>query len=130
VGQQTDTKEAVDRLLQAWRGEVQARAMYTILADRVKDPRRADVIRAIADAEGSHRERIELRLRELGQPIPDPGSVKLSLAQRLQARVAPIETVISRMESAEQEEITDRYKRPTGDPQTDAVLQDLSLIHI
>jgi VIT1/CCC1 family predicted Fe2+/Mn2+ transporter len=66
-------------------------------------------------------------LRELGQPIPDPGSVKLSLAQRLQARVAPVETVISRMESAEQEEITDRYKRTTGDAQTDAVLQEIRL---
>lgn len=125
--QQTDTKEAVSRLLQAWRGEVQARALYTLLAERVKDPRRADVIRAIADAEGTHRERIERRLRELGQPIPDPGSVKLSLAQRLQARVAPLETVISRMESAEQMEITDRYKRSTGDPQTDAVLQQIRL---
>jgi VIT1/CCC1 family predicted Fe2+/Mn2+ transporter/rubrerythrin len=127
VEPQTDTMEAVGRLLQAWRGEVQARALYTILAERVKDPRRADVIRAIADAEGTHRERIERRLRELGQPIPDPGSVKLSLAQRLQARVAPVETVISRMESAEQEEITDRYKRTTGDPQTDAVLQEIRL---
>jgi VIT1/CCC1 family predicted Fe2+/Mn2+ transporter/rubrerythrin len=127
VEPQTDTKEAVGRLLQAWRGEVQARALYTILAERVKDPRRADVIRAIADAEGTHRERIERRLRELGQPIPDPGSVKLSLAQRLQARVAPVETVILRMESAEQEEITDRYKRTTGDPQTDSVLQEIRL---
>ncbi len=93
----------------------------------MKDPRRAEVIRAIADAEGSHRERIERRLRELGQPIPDPVSVKLSFAQRLQARVAPLETVISRMESAEQMEITDRYKRSTGDPQTDAVLQEIRL---
>jgi VIT1/CCC1 family predicted Fe2+/Mn2+ transporter/rubrerythrin len=127
VDQQTATKEAVNRLLQAWRGEVQARAVYTILADRMKDPRRADVIRAIADAEGTHRERIERRLRELGQKIPDPASVKLSLTQRLQARVAPVETVISRMESAELEEITDRYKRSTGDPQTDAVLQEIRL---
>jgi VIT1/CCC1 family predicted Fe2+/Mn2+ transporter/rubrerythrin len=124
---QTSTGDAVDRLLQAWRGEVQARALYTILAERVGDPRRADVIRAIADAEGSHRQRIEQRLRELGQPIPDPGSVRLSLSQRLQARVAPVEMVISRMESAEQSEIDDRYKRTTGDPQTDAVLQSIRL---
>ena len=127
VEQQTDTGEAVNRLLQAWRGEVQARALYMILADRVKDPRRADVIRAIADAEGTHRERIERRLRELGQPVPAPESVKLSFGQRVQARVAPVETVISRMESAELEEITDRYKRTTGDPQTDAVLQEIRL---
>ena len=125
--EQTSTRDAVDRLLQAWRGEVQARALYTILAERVNDPRRAEVIRAIADAEGSHRQRIEQRLLELGQPIPDPGSVKLSLSQRLQARVAPVEMVISRMESAEQTEINDRYKRSTGDVQTDAVLQSIRL---
>jgi VIT1/CCC1 family predicted Fe2+/Mn2+ transporter/rubrerythrin len=125
--EQTSTRDAVDRLLQAWRGEVQARALYTILAERVNDPRRAEVIRAIADAEGSHRQRIEQRLLELGQPIPDPGSVKLSLSQRLQARVAPVEMVISRMESAEQTEIDDRYKRSTGDAQTDAVLQSIRL---
>jgi VIT1/CCC1 family predicted Fe2+/Mn2+ transporter/rubrerythrin len=125
--EQTSTRDAVDRLLQAWRGEVQARALYTILAERVNDPRRAEVIRAIADAEGSHRQRIEQRLLQLGQPIPDPGSVKLSLSQRLQARVAPVEMVISRMESAEQTEINDRYKRSTGDVQTDAVLQSIRL---
>ena len=123
MAQQTETKDAVPRLLQAWRGEVQARAMYSILAERESDEQRAEIIRAIAEAEGSHRERIEKRLRELGQPIPDPTSVKLSWFQRLQARLAPIETVIARMEAAEEEEITDRYKRTTGDPETDQVLE-------
>ncbi len=125
MGTQTATDEAVARLLQAWRGEVQARAMYTILAERERDPRRAEIIRAIAEAEGSHRRRIEERLKELGRPVPDPSTVHLSLMQRLQARLAPIETVIAHMEAAEEEEITDRYKRTTGDPGTDAVLQDI-----
>src|SRR5438132_496988 len=87
------------------------------------DSRRAEIIRAIADAEASHRERIEKRLRELGQPVPDPSSVKLSTLQRLQARLAPVDMVIRRMEAAEEVEITDRYKRSTGDPDTDAVLE-------
>jgi VIT1/CCC1 family predicted Fe2+/Mn2+ transporter/rubrerythrin len=117
--------EAVSRLLQAWRGEVEARAMYTILADRLGDSHKAEIIRAIADAEASHRERIERRLRELGQPVPDPSSVRLSPLQRLQARVAPVEMIIQRMEAAEEVEITDRYKRPTGDPDTDAVLEQI-----
>ena len=125
MARQTSTDEAVARLLQAWHGEVQARATYLILAQRMGDSRRAEIIRAIADAEGSHRERIEKRLRELGRPVPDPSSVKLSLLQRLQARLAPVETVISRMEEAEEVEITDRYKRPTGDPDTDAVLESI-----
>src|SRR5882762_8248539 len=97
--------------------------MYMVLATRMGDSRRAEIIRAIADAEASHRERIEKRLRELGQPVPDPSSVKLSPLQRLQARLAPVDMVIQRMEAAEEVEITDRYKRSTGDPDTDAVLE-------
>jgi len=123
MAQQTAPREAVARLLQAWRGEVQAREMYTLLAERMGSTRRGEIIRAIADAEASHRRRIEERLRELGQTIPDPSSVKLSVVQRLQARLAPVETVIARMEAAEEVEITDRYKRSTGDPDTDAVLE-------
>ena len=125
MARQTSTDDAVARLLQAWHGEVQARATYLILAQRMGDSRRAEIIRDIADAEASHRERIEKRLRELGQPVPDPSSVKLSPLQRLQARLAPVEMVISRMEEAEEVEITDRYKRPTGDPDTDAVLESI-----
>lgn len=121
----TDSTEAVARLKQAWRGEVQARAMYLLLAARMGDSRRGQIIRDIADAEGKHRERIEARLREMGEPIPDVSVVKLSVVQRLQARLAPVEAVLARMEAAEETEINDRYKRSTGDPATDAVLQEI-----
>ncbi len=117
--------EAIERLAAAWRGEIQARAIYTILARREKDPQRAEIIRQIADGEASHRERIEARLIELGQKIPDPSEVKVPFWLSLQAKVAPPERVIAHMESAEQEEITDRYKRPTGDPATDVVLASI-----
>ena len=119
------TDEAVARLLDAWRGEVEARAVYTILAERMRDPRRAQVIREIAEGEARHRERIEKRLGELGQPIPDPSTVRISPWLRLQARVAPVTRVLAHMESNEQVEITDRYRRPTGDPATDAVLASI-----
>ena len=119
------TDEAVARLLDAWRGEVEARAVYTILAERMRDPRRAQVIREIAEGEDRHRERIEKRLGELGQPIPDPSTVRISPWLRLQARVAPVTRVLAHMESNEQVEITDRYRRPTGDPATDAVLASI-----
>src|SRR5437660_3380169 len=113
---------ATRRLLDAWRGEMQARAQYEILAQRMRDPRRADIIRQIAKAEASHRERVEKRLQELGVHIPSPESARLSALQRLKAELAPISVVIARMEAAEQSEIDDRYHRPTGDPQTDEVL--------
>jgi vacuolar iron transporter family protein len=117
--------EAVARLLEAWRGEVEARAVYTILAERMRDPRRAQVIREIADGESRHRERIEKRLHELGRPIPDPSTVSISPWLRLQARFAPVTRMLAHMESNEQVEITDRYKRPTGDADTDAVLASI-----
>jgi VIT1/CCC1 family predicted Fe2+/Mn2+ transporter/rubrerythrin len=121
----TETTEAVARLKQAWRGEVQARAMYLLLASRMGDSRRGEIIRDIADAEAKHRERIEARLREMGEAVPDVSIVRLSLMQRLQARLAPVEAVLARMEAAEETEINDRYKRSTGDPATDAVLQEI-----
>jgi VIT1/CCC1 family predicted Fe2+/Mn2+ transporter/rubrerythrin len=117
--------EPVARLLEAWRGEVEARAVYTILAGRMRDPRRGQVIREIADGEARHRERIELRLRELRQPIPDPSTVRISIWLRLQARFAPVMRMLAHMESNEQVEITDRYKRSTGDADTDAVLASI-----
>jgi VIT1/CCC1 family predicted Fe2+/Mn2+ transporter/rubrerythrin len=117
--------KAVARLLEAWRGEVEARAVYTILAERTRDPRRAQVIREIADGEARHRERIERRLRELGQPIADPSSVGISAWLRLQARFAPVARMLAHMESNEQVEITNRYKRSTGDADTDAVLASI-----
>jgi vacuolar iron transporter family protein len=99
--------------------------VYSILAGRMRDPRRAQVIHEIADAEARHRERIERRLRELGQPLPDPSSVRISAWLRLQARLAPVMTMLRHMESNEQVEITDRYRRSTGDPDTDAVLASI-----
>jgi vacuolar iron transporter family protein len=121
----SEKQAAVDRLLEAWRGEVQAGQVYQLLAQREKDPRTAQIIRAMAEAEQTHRLRIENRLRELGQPIPEPNSVRLSPWLKLQARLAPLPRMLARMEAAEEEEITDRYKRPTGDSGTDALLAEI-----
>jgi vacuolar iron transporter family protein len=116
---------AVARLQDAWRGEIEAQTVYTILAERLHDQRRGEVIREIAAAEGRHRERIEKRLRELGQQIPDPSTVQISPWLRLQARLAPVTQVLRHMEAAEKEEITDRYKLSTGDADTDSVLSSI-----
>src|SRR6202171_2573266 len=107
--------DAVARLLEAWGGEIQARAVYSILAGRVPDPRRPESLRA----------RTERQRTELRQPVPDPSSVHVPLWLRLQARFAPVMSMLKYMESREQVEITDRYKRSTGDPATDAVLASI-----
>jgi VIT1/CCC1 family predicted Fe2+/Mn2+ transporter/rubrerythrin len=121
----TEQDEAAARLLEAWRGEIEAGAVYELIARRERDPRRAEILRRMAAAEAGHRARLEARMRELGVEIPDPASVRISPWSRLQARLAPIERLLAAREAAETEEVTDRYRRPTGDPETDRLLTEI-----
>ena len=116
---------AVERLLESWRAEIEAGKVYELLARREADPRRADILRRLSEAEGSHRRRIEARLQELGVPVPDPSSVRLSPWLRLQARIAPLDRMLAAREAAEDAEVDGRYKRPTGDPETDRLLREI-----
>jgi VIT1/CCC1 family predicted Fe2+/Mn2+ transporter/rubrerythrin len=118
-------REAVERLLEAWRGEIQAGAVYELIAQRERDPERAGILRRMAEAEGGHRRRLEARMRELGVPVPDPGTVRLSPWLRLQARVAPLDRLLAAREAAETDEVDDLYLRPTGDAQTDELLRGI-----
>jgi VIT1/CCC1 family predicted Fe2+/Mn2+ transporter/rubrerythrin len=117
----SDAREAGERLLEAWRGEIEAGAVYDLIAARESDPGRAEILRRMAAAEAGHRRRLEQRMRELGIPVPDPDTVRPSRWQRLQARVAPL----SAREAAEDDEVDDLYLRPTGDEATDALLRDI-----
>ena len=85
---------AADRLLEAWRGEIEARAVYELIAQRERDPQRTKILRKMAEAESGHRRRLEARMRELGLEVPDQGSVRLSPWLRLQARLAPIDRLL------------------------------------
>ena len=116
--------EVRDRLLEAWHGEVEAGRVYELIAARMP-PREAEILRRLAQAEATHRERLEARMTELSIDVPAPESVRLSLWTRLQARIAPVDRLLAAREAAEQEEVSDRYKRPTGDAATDAVLRDI-----
>jgi VIT1/CCC1 family predicted Fe2+/Mn2+ transporter/rubrerythrin len=116
---------AGDRLLQAWRGEIEAGAVYELIAEREQDPERAAILRRMAAAESGHRRRLEARLGELGIPVPDPATVKLSRRLRLQARLAPIDRLLAAREAAETDEVDDLYLRPTGDEETDRLLHDI-----
>jgi VIT1/CCC1 family predicted Fe2+/Mn2+ transporter len=118
------TPEASKRLLKAWRGEIEARASYELIAKRLP-PREAEIMGRMADAEAKHRERLEARMRELGIEIPSPDSVRLSRWARMQARIAPIDRLLAAREAAEDEEVDDLYKRPTGDAQTDQLLHEI-----
>jgi VIT1/CCC1 family predicted Fe2+/Mn2+ transporter/rubrerythrin len=117
--------EAVERLLEAWRGEIEAGAVYELIARRERDPERAEILRKMAAAEGGHRRRLEARMGELDIPIPDPGSVRIGLWTRLQTRLAPLDRLLAAREAAESDEVDDLYLRPTGDEETDRLLHDI-----
>lgn len=119
------TRETVARLLAAWRGEVEARAVYEALAVREPNRERSAILRRMAEGEGRHRTRLEARLREFGVAIPDLASVRLSPWTRLQLRFAPLERVLAWREAMEDQETDDAYARPTGDMETDALFAEL-----
>src|ERR1700761_2528933 len=116
--------EAANRLLTAWRGEILAGAVYRLIARRL-EPREAEIMRRMAEAEGGHRRRLEQRMTELGIAVPDPATVRVHFWLRLQARLAPIDRLLSARESAEDEEVDDLYKRSTGDAETDRLLREI-----
>jgi VIT1/CCC1 family predicted Fe2+/Mn2+ transporter len=116
--------EVRSRLLEAWRGEIVAGAVYELIAKRMPD-READILRRMAEAEGSHRRRLEERMEALGIAVPDPASVKLSPWLRMQARIAPIDRLLAAREAAEDDEVGGIYKRSTGDADTDRLLREI-----
>jgi vacuolar iron transporter family protein len=116
--------EVSERLLTAWRGEILAGAVYHLIARRL-EPREAEIMRKMADAESGHRRRLEQRMTELGMTVPDPGTVNVPVWLRLQARIAPIDRLLAAREAAEDEEVDDLYKRSTGDAVTDQLLRDI-----
>ncbi|HET9093767.1 MAG TPA: VIT1/CCC1 transporter family protein [Solirubrobacteraceae bacterium] len=118
------TPEVRQRLLTAWRGEIEARAAYELIARRLPE-REAAIMRRMAEAEASHRQRLEARMRELGIEVPRPESVRLSWWARLQTRIAPIDRLLAAREAAEDSEVDGLYRRPTGDEMTDRLLHDI-----
>jgi VIT1/CCC1 family predicted Fe2+/Mn2+ transporter/ferritin-like protein len=116
--------EARERLLTAWRGEILAGSVYELIARRLED-REAEIVRRMAEAEGSHRRRLEQRMRELGVDVPDVATVRVPLWLRLQARIAPVDRLLAAREAAENDEVDDLYKRSTGDPDTDRLLREI-----
>ena len=116
--------EVRERLLKAWRGEIEARATYQLIARRMP-PREAEIMGRMADAEAGHRQRLEARMRELGIEIPSPDSVRLSWWTRLQTRIAPVDRLLAAREAAEDDEVDELYKRTTGDAVTDRLLHEI-----
>ncbi len=122
--EQPPAGEVERRLLKAWRGEVEAAAVYELIARRM-DGKRAEILRRMAEAEAGHRRRLEARMTEVGVPIPDAATVRPSRWLRLQARIAPVDRLLAAREAAEDEEVADLYRRSTGDEATDRLLHEI-----
>jgi VIT1/CCC1 family predicted Fe2+/Mn2+ transporter/ferritin-like protein len=116
--------EVRDRLLKAWKGEIIAGSVYDLIAQRMPE-REAQILQRMAEAESSHRRRLEQRMRELQIAVPDLADVRLPVWLRLQARVAPIDRLLAAREAAEDDEVDDLYKRSTGDHVTDQLLREI-----
>ena len=114
-----------ERLIEAWTDEVQAVVVYRLIAERERDPQRAAVLRKLAEIEVSHRARLESRMRELAIEIPDERGVGISTWRRLQARFAPVDRLIARQEAMEQAIATEIDEHPTGDADTDRLLDEI-----
>ena len=121
--------------MDAWKAEIEATAVYELLVKREKDPHRANILRRMAQSEEGHRQRLEVRMRELGIAVPDRASVRLSPWAVLQARVAPVGRLLAQREAAamvteglvaaKAVDIAQRYSTPTGDQKTDELLADI-----
>ena len=121
TGQETDAR---DRLLSAWRREIVAAAVYELIARRLPAPE-ADILRRMGEAENGHRARLEARMAELAIEIPPRERVRPSLWLRLQARIAPVDRLLAAREAAENEDADNLYARPTGDPATDELFDQI-----
>ena len=114
-----------ERLRDAWIDEVQATIVYELIARRESDPRRAAVLRRLAEVETGHRARLEARMRELGLELPTSGacgSPHGGDCRCASPRSIGCSHARRRWSSRSRTEIDER---PTGDADTDHLLEEI-----
>lgn len=120
----TDTEAIKRRLLESWREEIQAAAIYSRLADREVEPNRRRILNELAETEKRHAEKWAARLKELGAAVPSARTVRLPRSMDLSLRFAPADAVISHQE-AEERRLSGAHSEMTGDPDTDVLLEQI-----
>ena len=109
-----------DLLLENWRGEQDAAALYRALAERDRSSERAEVLREIAESEDRHAAVMAKRLEEMGVPLP---RYRVSLQTRaliLLARIFGAKAVLPVAETMEAGNVGD-YASPDQDPAVQAL---------
>jgi hypothetical protein len=103
LGRRTIMEEnSIGGLVEAWRGEMEAEALYVRLAKRESDPEKAALLEGMASAKVQQRARIERRLRQLGAIPPRAVEFWLPLGLRIQARFGSRDRLLTRLEEQEQ----------------------------
>ena len=108
-------------LLENWRGELDAGALYRSLARSERSEERAGILLEIAEAEDRHADIMAQRLREMGIPLP---TYRVSLRVKvlgLLGRLFGTRAVLPIVESFEAKE-TSAYR----EPEQDAAVADLA----
>jgi len=110
-------------LIDNWRGERNAAALYRALARREKSPQRAELLEEIAQAEDRHAAVMEQRLREMGVALPKHRLGPRVRVMSLLARVFGAKAVLPIVESFEAKDLN-AYRGPEQDPAVQALAAD------
>src|ERR1700736_6909721 len=69
-GNPRDRREAIEAVKRNWRAEVETAQVYRDLAEREPDEKRKGILERMAEAEERHAARWEVKLRDMGEPLP------------------------------------------------------------
>lgn len=115
-----ETTEIIRTLLENWREEVRATAVYSRLARREGRPDRRAILEELAQTEKNHATQWAAQLQALGSGVPDPQSVTLSTADELSLRFAPLDVLIANQE-ADERRMSQEHSEPLGRGDLDAI---------
>lgn len=115
-----ETTEIIDTLLENWREEVRATAVYSRLAWREEHPDRRAILEELAQTEKNHATQWATQLKALGSGVPESQSVILSTADELSLRFAPMDLLIANQE-ADERRMSQEHLEPLGRGDLDAI---------
>src|SRR3972149_10984099 len=110
-------------LIDNWRGEKNAAALYRAVAQHEKSQERAEILREIAETEDRHAAGMEARLREMGVSLP---KYRLGLRVRVMSLLARLfgpRAVLPIIESFEAKDLG-AYRGAEQDPAVQALAAD------
>jgi len=115
-----ETAKIIDTLLDNWREEVRATAVYSRLARREEHPARRAILEELAETEKNHATQWAIQLKSLGSGVPEPQSIVLSATDELSLRFAPLDLLIANQE-ADERRMSQEHLEPLGREDIDAI---------